>query len=207
MNATDFGRLVKEARERVGMSQARLAELVGRSAGTVRAWERGSSLPTDPGVVTALAAALDLDEANLYRASGLEPPADAPTPTIEQVLQTIAPSEENEPQPGEDVESTPEEEPAPEPALVGEPRVRGRRVRERRPAVPTPPVVTASKAGWTAAEASYVEDPGERLVYRLRWLYTLVGLLFLMIVLVWASGRMLEAVGDVLDGLKASIGG
>ena len=191
------------------MSQARLGELVGRSASTVRAWERGSSWPTEPGVVTALAAALDLEEANLFRASGLEPPADAPPPTIEQALQTIAPDGDS----GSGASASDGAEEAgsrSNPPLVpaGSPtsRERGRRVRERRPS-PPPVTVSPPTVGWQVAEPSYLEDPEQKLVYRLRWVYTLAGLLFLLIVLVWASGRMLEAVGDVLDGLKASIGG
>ncbi len=189
------------------MSQARLGELVGRSAGTIRAWERGSSLPADPAVVTALAAALDLDEADLFRSSGLEPPADAPAPTIEQALQTIAPKgDEDVAAAGADeaAEPPPSPSPSPEPEPVGASPMRGRRIRQRKP----PPVaVPAAPLGWQPVEPSYLEDPEQKLVYRLRWLYTLAGLLVLVIVLVWASGRMLEAVGDVLDGLKASIGG
>ncbi len=222
VDTTDFAQLLKEGRDRAGMSQARLGELVGRSASTVRAWERGSSLPGDPAVVTAIAAALGLDEAELFRATGLEPPADAPPPTIEQSLQTIAPSGLETPSgpesPSEaDSEQTEETEPdtdlSPVPESGSQEEATGgrRRRRLRRPSRSTPavapPTPTAAGVGWQTGEVSYLEDPEQRLIYRLRWLYTAVGLLFLVIVLVWASGRTLEAIGDVLDVVKASIGG
>ncbi len=216
------------------MSQARLGELVGRSAATVRAWERGSSVPNDPTVVTAVAAALGLDEAELFRASGLEPPADAPSPTIEQALQTIAPppggvtddtpAEAGDDTPAEAVDETPAEAGDETPAEAGdetpgaagadailEPPAptgrRGRRIRRRESRPVTTATTTNLAPAWHTGEVSYLEDPDQRMIYRLRWIYTSVGLLFLVIVLVWASGRTLEAVGDVLDVFRAAIGG
>ncbi len=219
MASTDFAKLLRQARDRAGMSQARLGELVGRSAATVRAWERGSSVPNDPTVVTAVAAALGLDEAELFRASGLEPPADAPSPTIEQALQTIAPppggvtdetpAEAGDETPAEAGDETPAEaagaDAIPEPpAPTGR---RGRRIRRRESRPVTTTTTTNLAPAWHTGEVSYLEDPDQRMIYRLRWIYTSVGLLFLVIVLVWASGRTLEAVGDVLDVFRAAIGG
>ena len=68
---TSFGGLVKERRVALGMSQAGLADLVGRSASAVRSWERGSSTPTDESVVRSLAAVLGIDEATLRATVGL----------------------------------------------------------------------------------------------------------------------------------------
>ena len=74
-----FGSLIAEHRERLGLSSGRVAELVGRSPGTVRAWERGRSQPEDPIVVSSLAAVLGIDETELFLAAGMEPPrASAP---------------------------------------------------------------------------------------------------------------------------------
>jgi transcriptional regulator with XRE-family HTH domain len=89
---SDFGGLIKDARERLGLSPHRVAELIGRAAGSVRAWERGRTVPTDPLVVTSLAAVLAIDETELFRAAGLTPPGVAPTTTIEQQLASIAPA-------------------------------------------------------------------------------------------------------------------
>lgn len=71
---TPFGSLVRHRRAKLGMSQAGLADLVGRSASAVRSWERGSSTPTDDVVVRSLAAILGLDESELLSAAGI--PAD-----------------------------------------------------------------------------------------------------------------------------------
>ena len=71
---TPFGALVRHRRVELGMSQAGLADLVGRSASAIRSWERGSSTPTDDGVVRSLAAILGLDEGELRTSVGM--PAD-----------------------------------------------------------------------------------------------------------------------------------
>lgn len=71
---TPFGSLVRHRRAKLGMSQAGLADLVGRSASAVRSWERGSSTPTDGVIVRSLAAILGLDEGELLSAAGI--PAD-----------------------------------------------------------------------------------------------------------------------------------
>jgi transcriptional regulator with XRE-family HTH domain len=80
---TPFGALVRHRRVVLGMSQAGLADLVGRSASAVRSWERGSSTPTDDGVVRSLAAVLGLDESELRTAVGL--PADGVAEESEEI--------------------------------------------------------------------------------------------------------------------------
>ena len=55
------------------MSQAALADLVGRSSSAVRSWERGSSTPTDEIVVHSLAAVLGIDEKTLRTSAGFSP--------------------------------------------------------------------------------------------------------------------------------------
>lgn len=92
MSSREFGGLVKRSRERLGLSQTRVGELVGRAPSTVRAWERGQSIPNDPSALSSLAAVLGLDEVELYRLAGLEPPMVIENfPTIEQSLREIAP--------------------------------------------------------------------------------------------------------------------
>lgn len=88
---SEFGGLIKEARERLGLSPHRVAELVGRAPGTVKAWERGRTVPNDPFVLTSLAAVLAINEAKLFHVAGLPQPGLVATPTIEQELASIAP--------------------------------------------------------------------------------------------------------------------
>lgn len=73
--AVSFGDLVRRGREDAGLSQSRLATLIGKSPTTIRAWEHGRTHPSDPGAVAALAAVLGLDEAELLGRAGFDAPA------------------------------------------------------------------------------------------------------------------------------------
>lgn len=75
-----FAELIKRRRITLGMNQASLAELVGRSASAIRSWERGAATPTDESVIRSLAAVLGVEETILRDAVGLPPdiPFDAP---------------------------------------------------------------------------------------------------------------------------------
>ena len=86
-----FGRTVRYRRTKLGLSQAKLGELVGRSASTVRSWERDKTHPTDTGVITALAAILGADERQLFERAGQAMPDQEESPTIEQSLATLKP--------------------------------------------------------------------------------------------------------------------
>jgi len=77
---TPFAGLVKRRRLLLGMSQAALADLVGRSASAIRSWERGASTPSDEDVVRSLAVVLGIEEASLRVAVGLSPQAPAEEP-------------------------------------------------------------------------------------------------------------------------------
>ncbi|MGZ5393876.1 MAG: helix-turn-helix domain-containing protein [Mycobacterium sp.] len=80
---TSFGGLVKQARMALGMSQAALADLVGRSASAIRSWERGSSTPTDESVVRSLAAVLGIDESALRGTVGM--PTEIAVDDVEEI--------------------------------------------------------------------------------------------------------------------------
>jgi transcriptional regulator with XRE-family HTH domain len=67
----------------LGMSQAGLADLVGRSASAIRSWERGSSTPTDESVVRSLAAVLGIDESALRGTVGM--PTEIAVDDVEEV--------------------------------------------------------------------------------------------------------------------------
>jgi transcriptional regulator with XRE-family HTH domain len=66
-----FGQLIKEQRIEMGLTQQRLADLVGRSPSTVRSWERDRATPNDETVIDSLSAILGLDKAILFGLAGV----------------------------------------------------------------------------------------------------------------------------------------
>lgn len=199
MPERSFGRTVRYRRTRLGLSQAKLGELVGRSAGTIRAWERDKSLPTDAGVLEALAAILGINERVLFEKAGQKPPEIEASPTIEEALATLDPdlAENTEFSTDPDQEPTSVQTTDPEPSLPG-----------ADPPVPVPPIATYAKPSeprvitqtvLRAPEPSYVEDTAQRQLYRLRNLATVVLLVALGVALVWALGQGLGALGDWWD--------
>ena len=84
-------------RTKIGLSQAQLGELVGRSASSIRSWERDVATPTDPSVLTALSAILDIDGRALFDKAGVDTPAEETHPTVEESLASLAPLPLEEP--------------------------------------------------------------------------------------------------------------
>jgi len=82
-SGTPFGRLIRQRRVALGLSPAGLADLVGRSASSVRSWERGSSTPTDENVLRSVAAVLGIEEGALRSAIGM--PGEVPREELEEV--------------------------------------------------------------------------------------------------------------------------
>lgn len=115
MPERSFGRTVRYRRTKLGLSQAKLGELVGRSASTIRSWERDKSHPNETKVLTALSAILGVDERSLFEKAGQEPPEVEDSPTIEQELASLRPdgsmSREVEREPGKEEVSHLEEVP------------------------------------------------------------------------------------------------
>lgn len=97
MPERSFGRTVRYRRTRIGLSQAQLGELVGRSASSIRSWERDVSTPTDPSVLNALSAILDIDGRALFDKAGVTTPAEEAHPTVEESLASLAPLPLEEP--------------------------------------------------------------------------------------------------------------
>jgi transcriptional regulator with XRE-family HTH domain len=91
MPERSFGRSVRYRRTKLGLSQSQLGELVGRSASSIRSWERDVSTPTDASVLIALSAILDLDQTTLFEKAGVELPEEESHPTVEQALASLAP--------------------------------------------------------------------------------------------------------------------
>ena len=260
MPERSFGRTVRYRRTKAGLSQAKLGELVGRSASTIRSWERDTATPNDPDVLRAIAAVLALDERMIFDKAGLSTPEVETSPTVEQALATLRPepaaapvedssvvqsleqsptqAEEDSWADDEQLEVAPplplevesddvplvpvdvepddvsplasevgsdgvsplasEVEPDDVPSLPLDvelddalppppPRVEPGYVAPRESLVitaPSPPVV----------EPSYMEDSTQRQMYRVRNLATIVLMVGLVIVLLWAFSNSLDAV-------------
>jgi transcriptional regulator with XRE-family HTH domain len=141
MPERSFGRTVRYRRTKLGLSQAQLAELVGRSTATIRAWERDRSRPNDAKVLSALAAILGVNERQLFEKADVDQPepSEETSPTVEQALATLSPasagddavsvseaasaaeSAEEEPEPSESDDATVEEAEPVEQQTVSEP--------------------------------------------------------------------------------------
>jgi transcriptional regulator with XRE-family HTH domain len=92
MPERSFGRVVRYRRTKLGLSQAKLAQLVGRSPATVRSWESEKSVPNDPKVLSILSAILGVDERTMFNKAGQEPTMVVETsPTVEEALASLAP--------------------------------------------------------------------------------------------------------------------
>ncbi len=172
MPERSFGRTVRYRRTQLGLSQTELGGLVGRSPSTVRSWERDTSHPNDPHVLTALAAILGVDERSLFEKAGQTQPELEASPTIEQELATITPDSEELPEVGE------ESGPGPAPALIA-----------------SPPTNLTTTTLPPAYEPSYMEDRFQRQLYRVRNLATIVILVALGIAFLWAFSESLGALG------------
>ncbi len=109
MGDSSIGRLIKKHRESLGLSQARLGELVGRSASTIRNWERDRTSPSERSDVVALAAILGLDERDALDQAGFDVAREIEHPTLEQAFASLGPHPE-EVVPVED--DRPEDDPA-----------------------------------------------------------------------------------------------
>jgi transcriptional regulator with XRE-family HTH domain len=235
MPERSFGRTVKYRRTKLGLSQAKLGDLVGRSPATVRSWERDESSPSDPAVLTALAAILGVDERHLYGKAGQQAPEIETSPTIEQALATLSPEAvrmERGETPGLDADadvglvdpssilaSLSEsasvaigesgsfeelslfEDPIEVPETKLEPETPSTPDRQpTKPAHEAPPSpLVATRITPPTNEASYMEDSSQRQIYRVRSLATIVALVALVILFLWALGEGTGALGDWWD--------
>ena len=194
MPERSFGRTVRYRRTKMGLSQAKLGELVGRSPSTIRSWERDNTRPTDPKTIAALAAILAVDERQLFEKAGVERPAEEDSPTVEQALATLTPIK---PKPVEKPE-TQRETQRPEPA---EPRPT--------PSVPTPSPAPAylapsdpyilTQVTPAVADPSYMEDRTQRQFYRVRTLATMVAAVALIVAFIWAWAEGWDAMSTWWD--------
>ena len=208
----------------MGLSQAKLGELVGRSPSTIRSWERDDSTPNDPEVLMALTAVLGVDQRTLFEKAGVDRPETETSPTLEQELATLRPEGEDDTDTGEEFEISftyeelaglrldDNEEIVPPSAIplssesedaeeLPPPDVRGRPVPGYTDPRPDYVVtrLTPAHGEQILGEYSYVEDPSERQIYRVRMVGTAVGVVILLLLLMYAAGKGLEAFGDWWD--------
>ena len=219
MPERSFGRMVRYRRTKLGLSQAKLGELVGRSTATIRAWERDKSRPNDDKVLSALAAILGIDERQLFDKAEVEPPAVETSPTVQQALATLSMAREADPARDEsddevadsrhrrgDPISVPQT-PPPVPVMAGAPSLDeaaaagdGHRKDPDGPAYLAPPEpYVQTPLTPSLADASYIEDPAQRQMYRVRTLATLVGFVALVAAFFWAMGEGIGALGAWWD--------
>lgn len=224
MPERSFGRTVRYQRTKLGLSQAKLGELVGRSTATIRAWERDKSRPNDQHVLSALAAVLAVDEGQLFEKAEVERPmVEETSPTIEQVLATLTPAPRAESLPfvegdedpvSDSAAETASEEVEQAPAEGAHAQEQSQPLRERElvsagvpgpayvappdPYIQTPPTPSL-------ADLSYVEDDSQRQLYRVRTLATVVATVVLFIAFIWALGEGLGALGEWWDSFVGQL--
>ncbi len=227
MPERSFGRTVRYRRTKLGLSQAKLAELVGRTTPTIRSWERDKSRPNDPQVLAALAAILGVDEKHLFDKAEVERPEVETSPTVEQALATLSLAEVDltdrtsgdgdEGGEGDDVsdralvpagdakEAIVEGQPVPNvPVRAPEPDREGQLVGASAsvsgPAYMAPPEpYQQTPLTPTLNDLSYMEDNSQRQLYRVRTLATFVALIALVIAFIWALGEGLGALSEWWD--------
>jgi transcriptional regulator with XRE-family HTH domain len=229
MPERSFGRTVRYRRTKLGLSQAKLGELVGRSTATIKSWEKDKTRPSDPKVLSTLAAILGVSEYQLFDKTDVDRPVlEETSPTVEQALAELSreqpivvPNSTPEPHAADTAAYTDDTET--EPLEVG-PAVAADlddpesevpiRQPEEAPSEKAPALVSmgASQPAYAAPpepyvqapitpspEVSYIEDRSQRQMYRVRTLATIVALVALVVAFIWAFGEGLGALGDWWD--------
>ena len=208
MPERSFGRTVRYRRTKLGLSQTKLAELVGRSTATVRSWERDRTRPNDDKVLTTLAAILGIDERQLFEKADMVPPQpveEETHPTVEQVLATLTPTRPAEPLPLNLDDGLEEVDQAPPPAEVPD-RDRALTPVPSGPAFIAPPdPFVETPPTPSLADLSYLEDDSQRSMYRVRNLATVVAVVGLFVAFIWAVGEGIGAFGDWWEGFVGQL--
>ena len=183
-----FGRTVRYRRSKLGLSQTKLGELVGRSTATIRSWERDRTKPNDPKVIAALAAVLGVNERQLFGKADVDlPTIEETSPTVEEALATLTAEHAAV---GASSGGVVEPRPVPEPISQ----------LAQLPAYVSPPDThVRTPLTPTLGETSYMEDSHQRQVYKIRTLATMVALVALVVAFIWAIGEGLGALGEWWD--------
>ena len=201
-----FGQAVREARLAKGMSMGQLATSVERSTASVRRWERDEGVPAK-GVVNELAAVLDLSEDDVGliaeepdRADPRPPPqrpATPPPPTPSRA--TPAPAT---PAPAPSAPVT-ARGPTPAPSTPAPPSGASQATQAAGSRVAG--VVAVSEPAPTGIRSWLAElyNPANPWLGYLRAALTVVVLIVLAWILVWALAGLFGAVGEIWDGMWA----
>jgi transcriptional regulator with XRE-family HTH domain len=202
-----FGSEIQTRRTAIGMSQARLAELVGRSTSTVRSWERGRTEPS-PDALDALVAVLGMDSYDDETViempavvAGVAPESFKASDTLddeESHGQADVPFPQAGTDEGDDVTSLIDIGAASEP-VAGE------------VLVDAPSAINlASDPGSVIvspeATVSFVDQPKWTVRYLVRIVATVGVLLGLAVVGRWAASGALEIVRGMMSAVRAALG-
>lgn len=178
----DLAALIRDRRQQLGLTQAQLAERIGRAPSTIGSWETGRSRPADEATVEALVRVLDLDAVDAVDRVPPHPVRPAPEPPP-QPTRPPPPAPEPPTRPTarapETDSATASSEPA-EPAPVRTEMV----VTEVREVAPVLPVRTDT-------------DP----VYRIRVVATVVA----VVVLGWVFVVSIEAAAEILGSITEAM--
>ncbi len=205
MPERSFGRTVRYRRTKLGLSQAKLGELVGRSAATIKAWERDKSRPTDPKVLATLSAILGVSERQLFDKADVDRPlVEETSPTVEQALASLSREQPVvTPAPKQPV-ATPASNQTANDVRQAETNSKQATVKQPKslvgvgsqPAYVAPPDPYVQTPLTPSSEVSYMEDRSQRQMYRVRNLATIVAVVALVVALIWAFGEGAGALGD-----------
>lgn len=202
-----FGTEVKTRRVALGMSQARLAELVGRSTSTVRSWERGKTEPS-PDALDALTAVLDINSHDDETAMGM--PAVVSGVASESFEEIDTAHDEKSCAQEEDISSSQEQTDGgvelASATATGDSFSSAEGVRVDVTVVQNPTSIAAPVLSGTNATVSFVDEPTGTMRYIVRIVATVGTLLGLAIVGRWAASGALEIAKDVLSAIKAGFG-
>jgi transcriptional regulator with XRE-family HTH domain len=171
MTPSTFGELIREGRLAKGMSMGQLASAVGRTAASVRRWERDEVLPAAD-VVQRLAEVLDIDPDDL--AVHPSPPGDDEESGDDAMPPTPGPGVETDAMPVPVVEA----------------------VTTVSPEIDAEPPAETRGIGYYV---DHLFDPDRPYLGYLRATLTVVVALILLWILVWAVGELFEALGRVWD--------
>ena len=191
-----FGRTIRSRRTKLGLSQTKLGELVGRSPTTVRSWERDKSQPKDAAVITALSAVLGVDERAMFEKAGQKMPLVEDSPTVEQALATLSPNAV--------VETDDEIGDLKDDSVSDSPRTELEVAAPMTHLAPSEPQVITTTTH-PVHEPPYMDDRMQRQLYRVRSLATIVILVALGIAFLWALTQSLDALGTWWDEFFGSL--
>lgn len=172
--------MIREARLEKSMSLGQLATAVGRSSSSVRRWERGEVAPA-ASVLPKLSAVLEIDVQSL-RDDVSVPSTGSEEESSESKAQNGRVSTVEQPVIADG------QQPAPSPQVV--------------PVVPTPSEGGALSSFWGS-----VTKGGQGWMGWIRGALTVVTLVVMLFVLVWALGELFSALGSVLDSFDVGSNG